>query len=61
MNAIQNLKLELSLDDVNIIFSALGKMPFEQVYDLIGKIRMQAEAQLNDSPQQNGSSAKKGA
>ena len=40
------LKFELSLDDANLLLAALGKAPFEQVANLIGKMREQAQPQL---------------
>ena len=39
-------EFKLSLDEANLILSALGKAPFEQVAGLIGNIRQQAEPQL---------------
>ncbi len=49
----EKISLELSVDDVNIILKALGTMPFNQVYELIGSIHQQANKQLfgNDSIQ----------
>lgn len=37
---------ELTLDEANQVLAALGKGPFEQVAGLIGKIREQAQPQL---------------
>jgi hypothetical protein len=37
---------ELSLEEANLIFKALGKLPFEEVYELIGKMNEQANHQL---------------
>jgi hypothetical protein len=37
---------QLTLEDANLIFKALGKLPFEQVYELIGKLNQQANEQL---------------
>lgn len=39
-------EFKLSLEEANLILSALGKAPFEQVAGLIGNIRQQAEPQL---------------
>lgn len=47
-----NLKLELSIDDVNLILESLGQLPFARVYGLIGRIQEQARAQLPASPDQ---------
>ncbi|MCU0438915.1 MAG: hypothetical protein MUC49_13530 [Raineya sp.] len=37
---------QLTLEEANLIFKALGKLPFEQVYELIGKLNQQANEQL---------------
>jgi hypothetical protein len=39
-------QFELTLDEANLVLAALGKAPFEQVAALIGKIKQQAEPQL---------------
>jgi hypothetical protein len=44
----EKISLELSVDEVNIILKALGTMPFNQVYELIGSIHQQANQQLFD-------------
>lgn len=44
----EQLTLEITIDEANIILDALGNMPFKQVYTLIGKIQEQAGAQLSD-------------
>ena len=41
----QNIELNLSFDEINIDLKALGSLPFNEVYDLIGKIHEQANAQ----------------
>lgn len=40
------IKLELALDEVNGVLSALGNMPYAQVSGLIEKIREQAIPQV---------------
>ena len=40
------LRLDLDVDDVNLVLEALGKLPFVQVYQLIGRIQAQAQAQV---------------
>ena len=37
---------ELTLDEANMVLAALGKAPFEQVAGLIGKLKEQAQPQL---------------
>jgi hypothetical protein len=46
MNETQEIQLTLSLGEVNQILDALGDIPYRQIYQLIGKIQTQAEAQL---------------
>jgi hypothetical protein len=40
------LQVELSFEDINLILKALGNLPFNQVYDLIGRIHDQANSQM---------------
>lgn len=40
------IKIELALEELNVIMSALGNLPFVQVSPLIEKIREQAVPQL---------------
>ena len=42
------IQFELTLEEANLIFKALGKLPFADVYELIGKLNEQANAQLAD-------------
>jgi hypothetical protein len=52
------IKLELSIEEINTILRVLGKHPFEEVIELISKIKQQgdpqaqaiADAQLPKSP-----------
>ncbi len=43
---MSTIRLELPVDDVNLVLEALGKLPFVQVYQLIGRIQAQAQAQM---------------
>jgi len=43
------LKIELTLDEVNLALTALSNLPFNQVVEIIGNIRAQAEAQVRES------------
>jgi hypothetical protein len=43
---VQEVVFQLTLEEANLIFKALGKLPFEQVYELIGKLNQQANEQL---------------
>lgn len=44
---VQEVVFQLTLEEANLIFKALGKLPFEQVYELIGKLNQQANEQLD--------------
>jgi hypothetical protein len=55
-NAKQELKLTLTLEEVNFVIRALSERSFKDVYELIGKINMQANSQLmaqNATPKQD--------
>lgn len=47
MDNNKTIQLELNFEEVNIILKALGNLPFNEVYDLIGKIHEQANTQSN--------------
>jgi hypothetical protein len=51
---MQEIKLTLSLVEVNQVLEALGQMPYIQVYELISSIQQQAQPQLNDQQQALG-------
>ncbi len=40
------ITLRLDINEVNIIIKALSERPFREVYELIGKIHAQSNAQL---------------
>lgn len=46
---MKEIQLTLSVDDTNKILSALGSLPYVQVFELIAKIQVQADHQLNGS------------
>lgn len=52
-----SITLKLPLPAVNAIMAALGKMPFEQVADLVQAIREQAIPQLPVPDMKNETSA----
>ena len=47
MDNNKNIQLKLNFEEVNVILKALGNLPFNEVYDLIGKIHEQANTQSN--------------
>jgi len=49
------MKLDLTLNEINAIMQALGQMPYASVFELIAKIREQAQAQITQ--QQEASDA----
>jgi hypothetical protein len=44
-NEKQVIHLELTIDEVNLILTALGQLPYVQVVGMVEKIRQQAEVQ----------------
>jgi hypothetical protein len=48
------MKLDLTINEVNMILQALGNAPYAQVFELVEKIRTQAQAQVQSTEQQNG-------
>ena len=41
------MKLELTINEINMILQALGSAPYAQVFELVQKIREQAQAQVS--------------
>ena len=50
---MKEINLSLKIEDVNLLLTALGNLPFIQVHELITKIQSQATPQLNDSANAN--------
>jgi hypothetical protein len=46
------MKFEFTIEEINIIMSALGRMPYESVFQLVESIRKQAAPQLNSKVEQ---------
>jgi hypothetical protein len=44
------MKLEFTIEELNIIMASLARMPYESVFQIIENIKMQA---ANQSPSQN--------
>lgn len=51
---MKNVKFEVTLDEAKKIFEALGKMPFVDVYELIGKLNDQANVSLTNGSGKSG-------
>jgi hypothetical protein len=43
---MNNLKLELTLDQLNVIMASMGKMPYETVFQVIREIEIQVQPQI---------------
>ena len=44
----KEIQLKLNIDEINLLLKALGNLPFNEVYDLIGKIHDQANVQSKE-------------
>ena len=44
---MKTIKLEVTIDDANLILEGLGLLPFARVYGLVANIQQQAQQQLN--------------
>lgn len=55
MQTQQSIKLEVNLEDVNLMLASLAKQPYETVFRTLEKIRGQAEKQVNSSESDSGS------
>jgi len=42
-----SIKLEVNLEEVNLMLASLAKQPYEAVFRTVEKIRSQAETQVN--------------
>jgi hypothetical protein len=48
------MKLDLSLDEINKILGVLGRQPYQEVEQLIAKVRRQALPQLQEPEAEDG-------
>ena len=46
------IKIELELNDLNVVMQALGQMPYAQVEPLVKNIRQQAIPQVQQTQQE---------
>jgi len=44
------MTLDLTINEINIILQALGNAPYASVFELIEKVRNQAQAQVQPAP-----------
>lgn len=51
------IKLELTIDECNMILRVLGKHPFEEVVAVINKIKQQGEPQVEEIIKQQEAAA----
>lgn len=49
MSKQQKINLHLSIEEVSLLFKGLGKLPFEEVYELIGSINSQVNQQVKQN------------
>lgn len=45
-HTMREIKLSLTVEELNLVLEGLGKLPFASVYTLIGKLQEQTSAQL---------------
>jgi hypothetical protein len=43
---MQEITLKLTIPEVNQILDSLGRLPYAEVYELIGKLQRQAQQQI---------------
>lgn len=48
---INSIQLKLSLSEVNSVLTALGSLPYTKVYEIIQKIQVQTEQELQKHEQ----------
>jgi len=46
---MQEIKLNLTIDEMNLILEGLGNMPFAKVFTLVGKVQEQASEQIKSA------------
>ena len=49
---MQEITLNVTIEEANLILEALGEMPFKKVYPLISKIQNQASDQIQANNQE---------
>jgi hypothetical protein len=46
---MSNIKLNLTIEETNLVLEALGNLPFVRVFELVNKIQAQAQQQFNQN------------
>ena len=46
------IKLDLSIDEINLVLRVLGKHPFDEVFSLVSKIKQQGDPQAEEIAKQ---------
>jgi len=49
---MKEIRLTLTLEEINKILEGWGQMPFVQVYQLVGKIQQQVALELQEEPKE---------
>lgn len=52
---MSDISLKLNMDQVNIVMAALGRMPYESVFQLINELSQQIQPQLQQQQQADNS------
>ncbi len=59
MEKSMEIKLSLTLEELNAVMQALGNMPYAQIAPLVEKVRTQAVPQVQAQEQVSGGEVKK--
>jgi hypothetical protein len=49
---MKEINLRLTIEEINLVLAALGRMPFQEVYALVHKIHVQSTEQWEKSPEE---------
>lgn len=50
MESDQQIELKLTLNDLDVIMTSLGKLPYDSVFSLIEKLKFQIIPQIQPQP-----------
>jgi hypothetical protein len=57
MQVIQKVTLTVDVNELNVLLAGLGKLPYEQVFQVFNKVAQQAQDQLGPQQPAAGSGA----